>query len=148
VQQRVDFRLAEVVAALSLGIDLGFGQPMEHVLRQTLIALRVAERIGLAADERSDVYYTALLIGVGCHTDAHEQAKWFGDDLELKSDKYDYEFRTLRATASGMRRSAPAIRRFTASGSVSSSCSRDAKRSTRWSSTMRRWRSFSANNWN
>ena len=40
-------RLAELVAALSLGIDLGFGQPMEHVLRQCLIALRLAERIGL-----------------------------------------------------------------------------------------------------
>jgi hypothetical protein len=36
-------RLAELVAALSLGIDLGFGQPMEHVLRQCLIALRLAE---------------------------------------------------------------------------------------------------------
>ena len=33
-------RLAELVAALSLGIDLGFGQPMEHVLRQCIIALR------------------------------------------------------------------------------------------------------------
>ena len=40
-------RLAEIVAALSLGIDLGFGQPMEHVLRQCLIALRLAERLGL-----------------------------------------------------------------------------------------------------
>ena len=39
-------RLAELVAALSLGIDLGFGQPMEHVLRQCLIALRLAERLG------------------------------------------------------------------------------------------------------
>jgi len=39
--------LAELVAALSLGIDLGFGQPMEHVLRQCLIALRLAEGIGL-----------------------------------------------------------------------------------------------------
>jgi hypothetical protein len=34
-------RLAELVAALSLGVDLGFGQPMEHVLRQCLIALRL-----------------------------------------------------------------------------------------------------------
>jgi len=34
-------RLAELVAALSLGIDLGFGQPMEHILRQCLIALRL-----------------------------------------------------------------------------------------------------------
>ena len=39
---RAHVRLAELVAALSLGIDLGFGQPMEHVLRQCLIALRLA----------------------------------------------------------------------------------------------------------
>jgi hypothetical protein len=37
---RLHVRLAELVAALSLGIDLGFGQPMEHVLRQCLIARR------------------------------------------------------------------------------------------------------------
>jgi hypothetical protein len=30
---RAAVRLAELVAALSLGVDLGFGQPMEHVLR-------------------------------------------------------------------------------------------------------------------
>jgi HD-GYP domain-containing protein (c-di-GMP phosphodiesterase class II) len=82
-------RLAELVAALSLGIDLGFGQPMEHVLRQCLIALRVAERIGLDEGDRAVVYYTALMVSVGCHTDAHEQAKWFGDDIALKSLKYD-----------------------------------------------------------
>jgi len=35
---RARVRLAELVAALSLGVDLGFGQPMEHVLRQCLIA--------------------------------------------------------------------------------------------------------------
>ena len=78
-------RLAELVAALSLGIDLGFGQPMEHVLRQCLIALRLAERVGLDDGDRAVVYYTALLVNVGCHTDAHEQAKWFGDDIALKS---------------------------------------------------------------
>src|SRR5262245_62099239 len=38
-------RLAELVAALSLGIDLGFGQPMEHVVRQCWIALRLAEHL-------------------------------------------------------------------------------------------------------
>ena len=96
-------RLAELVAALSLGIDLGFGQPMEHILRQCLIALRLAERLGLTEDERANVYYTALLINVGCHTDAHEQAKWFGDDLALKSTKYDHPFRSLRGVAAGLR---------------------------------------------
>ena len=101
---RSNVRLAELVAALSLGIDLGFGQPMEHVLRQCLIALRLAERIGLDEEARADVYYTALLVDVGCHTDAHEQAKWFGDDIDLKSDKYEYEFRSLRGAVAGMRR--------------------------------------------
>ena len=76
-------RLADLVAALSLGVDLGFGQPMEHVLRQCMIALRLAETVGLDEDGRSVVYYTALLVNVGCHSDAHEQAKWFGDDIAL-----------------------------------------------------------------
>jgi HD-GYP domain-containing protein (c-di-GMP phosphodiesterase class II) len=101
---RAHVRLAELVAALSLGVDLGFGQPMEHMLRQCLIALRLAERVGLDEQRRADVYYTALLVGVGCHTDAHEQAKWFGDDIALKSGKYDHEFRSLRGAAAGMRR--------------------------------------------
>jgi len=100
---RGQVRLAELVAALSLGIDLGFGQPMEHVLRQCLIALRLAERIGLGDEERAAVYYTALLVNVGCHADAHEQAKWFGDDIALKSTKYDYEFHSLRGAVAAMR---------------------------------------------
>ncbi len=34
-------RLAELVAAFSLATDLGLGQPMEHVLRSWLIAVRL-----------------------------------------------------------------------------------------------------------
>jgi HD-GYP domain-containing protein (c-di-GMP phosphodiesterase class II) len=101
---REPVRLAELVAALSLGVDLGFGQPMEHVLRQCLIALRLSERLGLDEARRGEVYYVSLLLGVGCHTDAHEQAKWFGDDIALKSTKYDNEFHSVRATASMLRR--------------------------------------------
>jgi HD-GYP domain-containing protein (c-di-GMP phosphodiesterase class II) len=101
---RAHVRLAELVGSLSLGVDLGFGQPMEHVLRQCLIALRIADAAGLDEAQRGVVYYTALLVNVGCHTDAHEQAKWFGDDLTLKSMKYDYEMRSLRGAAQSVRR--------------------------------------------
>jgi HD-GYP domain-containing protein (c-di-GMP phosphodiesterase class II) len=96
-------RLAELVAALSLGVDLGFGQPMEHVLRQCMIAMRLAEAVGLDENERSVVYYAALLVNVGCHSDAHEQAKWFGDDIALKSGKYEYELGSLSGTLAMMR---------------------------------------------
>ena len=88
---------------------------MEHVLRQCVIALRLAERTGLDDDARLAVYYTALLDNVGCHTDAHEQAKWFGDDIALKADKYRYELRGVRGAAAGMRRigsGSPPLHRF------------------------------------
>ncbi len=101
--ERTRARLAELVAALSLGIDLGFGQPMEHVLRQCLIALRIAEALDLEEQQRASVYYTALLVNVGCHSDAHEQAKWFGDDIALKSGKYDHDLRSVRGALSGLR---------------------------------------------
>jgi HD-GYP domain-containing protein (c-di-GMP phosphodiesterase class II) len=82
-------RLAELLAALSLGIDLGFGQPMEHVLRQCRIAMRLCELAGLDDETRTAAYYSALLVNVGCHTDAHEQVRWFGDDIAFKTHKYD-----------------------------------------------------------
>jgi HD-GYP domain-containing protein (c-di-GMP phosphodiesterase class II) len=89
--ERERVRLAELVAALSLGVDLGFGQPMEHILRQCRIALRTAELAGLDESTRSSIYYSALLVNVGCHTDAHEQAHWFGDDIAFKATKYGPE---------------------------------------------------------
>jgi HD-GYP domain-containing protein (c-di-GMP phosphodiesterase class II) len=114
--ERSGVRLAELVAALSLGIDLGFGQPMEHVLRQCLISLHLAERLQLADDEKLVVYYTALLLTVGCHSDAHEQAKWFGDDFALKANKYKYEMRDPRGAAATLGllggRGKPPLHRF------------------------------------
>lgn len=118
MQDRVEIDrvgLAELIGALSLGIDLGFGQPMEHVLRQCWIALRVAEHLGLDEEQRSVVYYTALLTNVGCHTDAHEQAKWFGDDIALKSDKYTHGLHGVRSAMAGLRRlgaGRPVLQRF------------------------------------
>src|SRR4029078_1876014 len=96
-------RLAELVAALSLGVDLGFGQPMEHVLRPCLTALRLAERIGLGDQEGADVYYPALLVNVACHSDAHEQAKWFGDDIALKADKYQHGVHGVKSEVAALR---------------------------------------------
>jgi hypothetical protein len=57
-------RLAELLAALSLGVDLGFNQPMEHVLRQTVIALRIADVLGFDAAQRSSLYHSSLLVNV------------------------------------------------------------------------------------
>jgi len=77
---------------LSLGTDLGLGQPMEHMIRACLIALRLAEGAAIDDADRGVVYYSGLLAWVGCHTDAYEQAKWLGDDLAVKRDAhYGYD---------------------------------------------------------
>lgn len=81
-------RLSELVASLSLATDLGLGQPMEHALRQTVIGSRLAAAAGLSEEDRASVFYVSLLAWLGCVADSHEMAKWFGDDLRLRSDSY------------------------------------------------------------
>jgi len=73
-------RLAELMAALSLATDLGMGQPLEQALRTCLIAVELAERMGLTKDDISEVFYVALLRFLGCTADAHEIAELFGGD--------------------------------------------------------------------
>jgi hypothetical protein len=79
-------RRAELLAVLSLGADLGMGQPMEHAMRQCVISLRIGDALGLGNDELAELYYVGLIAWIGCHVDAYEQAKWFGDDPALKGD--------------------------------------------------------------
>ncbi len=79
---------AELLAALSVAVDLGLGQPAEHMLRSALIGTRIADRLGLDAGERGCVYYTSLIMWIGCHADSHEYARWFGDDIAVRHDSY------------------------------------------------------------
>jgi HD-GYP domain-containing protein (c-di-GMP phosphodiesterase class II) len=98
---RTRVRLTELIAMISLGTDLGMGQPMEHQLRQTLIALRLADRLGLDEASRRVVYYVSLVAWVGCHVDAYEQAKWFGDDLALKAGTRGLDMASLSTRFAG-----------------------------------------------
>ncbi|KUI25637.1 LuxR family transcriptional regulator [Mycobacterium sp. IS-1742] len=79
---------AEVLAALSVAIDLGLGQPAEHMLRSALIATRLADRLGLTRAQRDCVYYATLIMWIGCHADSHEYARWFGDDIAVRRASY------------------------------------------------------------
>lgn len=97
-------RLAELVATLSLATDLGHGQPLQHTVRQTMLAMRIAKLVGADEDEQIAVYYTSLLDSVYCHADAHEQAFWFGDDIGLKAESYDADMESLRALLLALRR--------------------------------------------
>src|SRR6476619_2892261 len=98
-------RLAELVASLSYAADLGLGQPMAHCMRQTVIALRLAELAGATDAEREATYYLGLMFNAFCHADAAEQASWFGDDIAMKSDGFDMlGMNTAQLAASLLRR--------------------------------------------
>ncbi|HEX5495883.1 MAG TPA: HD domain-containing phosphohydrolase [Mycobacteriales bacterium] len=88
-------RLAEIVGALSLAVDLGLGQPMEHVARSCLIACRLGERMGLDDTERASLYYVAMLGWVGCIADSHQASTWFGDDIAYRAGVYDVDAKPL-----------------------------------------------------
>jgi hypothetical protein len=98
-------RIAEVVATLSYAADLGLGQPMAHCMRQTVIALRLAELVGANNRELEATYYLGLMMNVYCHADAAEQAQWFGDDIRSKADVFEtLEMNTARTIAFILRR--------------------------------------------
>ncbi len=84
-------RLAELVASLSLATDLGLGQPQEHVLRQTVIAARLAALAGISDEERGAAFYVSLLAWVGCVADSHELSRWFGDDTQIRAASYEVD---------------------------------------------------------
>jgi hypothetical protein len=56
-------RLAELVATISLGTDLGLGQSMEHTLRETLVSLRMAELLAFDEAEREVAYFSGCWPG-------------------------------------------------------------------------------------
>jgi HD-GYP domain-containing protein (c-di-GMP phosphodiesterase class II) len=90
-------RLAELVAAFSLAIDLGLGQPMEHVLRSWLIATRLADHLGLDGDERGTLYYVATLAWAGCIADSPVVAALVGDDIAYRASTYGTDLKDLPA---------------------------------------------------
>ena len=107
---------AEILAALSVAIDLGLGQPAEHMLRAALIGTRIADRLGLESDQRDCVYYATLVMWIGCHADSHEFAQWFGDDIAVRRDSYLIDWSGLpyyRFLANNIGRGEPLLQRMT-----------------------------------
>ncbi len=88
-------RRSELVATLALVSDLGMGRPMERVLRQTVVAMRLAEAAEVGPEVRSAAYYTSLITWVGCATDTSELAELFGDETTLYADSHDEDLAGL-----------------------------------------------------
>ncbi|MBI2171839.1 MAG: HD domain-containing protein [Chloroflexi bacterium] len=60
--------------------DLGRGLPQGHVFRTTIIAMHVAQEMGLDAPSQADVFYTSLLVHAGCTAGAPQFAAFVASD--------------------------------------------------------------------
>jgi HD-GYP domain-containing protein (c-di-GMP phosphodiesterase class II)/DNA-binding CsgD family transcriptional regulator len=89
-------RLAEAVGALSLATDLAMGQPLEHGLRTAVLAVRIAQAMGLHEDDRVTVFYTGLLHFAGCTAESEIDARFFGDELSARPRMMAVAFGTRR----------------------------------------------------
>ena len=69
---------------MSLATDLAMGQPLEHGLRTAIIAVRLAQAMGLPADDQVTVFYTGLLHFAGCTAESEIDAQFFGDEIAAR----------------------------------------------------------------
>jgi hypothetical protein len=106
-------RTAEIIAALSLATDLGVGVPLEHGLHSKVVAMRLADRLGVDAETGSQAYFACLLFYVGCTAGAETAAEVFGDERALTTYATPVRFGSRPEMVRGiMRAIAPPTRPF------------------------------------
>jgi HD-GYP domain-containing protein (c-di-GMP phosphodiesterase class II) len=76
-------RLADLLAALSIVADMGFGLPPQEAMRSCLVATALGRKLGLSEPEVHDAFFTSLLMHIGCVSFSHETAALFGNELTL-----------------------------------------------------------------
>jgi putative nucleotidyltransferase with HDIG domain len=78
-----EIRLSEIIAALSVALDITQGHPEGHCMRSALVGMRLAEQLRLTPADRSALFYALLLKDLGCSSNAAKMAYLFGADDHL-----------------------------------------------------------------
>jgi putative nucleotidyltransferase with HDIG domain len=83
--QSSEIRFSEIIAALSVALDITQGHPEGHCMRTALIGMRLAEELWLPPADASALFYALLLKDLGCSSNAARIAYLFGaDDQTVK----------------------------------------------------------------
>jgi HD-GYP domain-containing protein (c-di-GMP phosphodiesterase class II) len=77
--------LAGILAPLSCALDLTVGQPQGHAQGSCLIAMRLADALGVSADDQASLYFAVLLKDAGSSANASRMHEVYGgDEIEAK----------------------------------------------------------------
>ena len=95
-------RLAELVATISLGTDLGLGQSMEHILRQTLVSLRMAELLAFDEAEREVANFSGLLEAAAALRTQVRQGRLDADVVQAVLEAAGHRARRRRELPAGL----------------------------------------------
>jgi HD-GYP domain-containing protein (c-di-GMP phosphodiesterase class II)/DNA-binding CsgD family transcriptional regulator len=96
-----EFRLAELVAGLSVVSDLGKGLTDGQGLRACAVAGGLADRVALPDADREALFWVGLLRFVGCTATASEMAAALGDELAVSAAFAAADARDLRDVLRG-----------------------------------------------
>lgn len=77
--------LISVISGLSHALDLTEGHPPGHANRSCIIGMRIAQALGLPAEQQTNLHHALLLKDAGCSSNAQRVTELFGgDDHEVK----------------------------------------------------------------
>jgi len=87
-------RISELLAALSHALDLTEGHPPGHANRSCIIGMRIAQALGLSAEQQTNLHHALLLKDAGCSSNAQRVHELFGgDDHEVKRAVWQRDWR-------------------------------------------------------
>ncbi|MCH1920535.1 HD-GYP domain-containing protein [Shewanella sp. A3A] len=77
--------LAELIASLTVALDMTEGQPPEHSMRCCWIGMHIGKALQLSDAQLHDLYFTLLLKDAGCSSNAARICELYAtDDLQFK----------------------------------------------------------------
>lgn len=86
--------LISVISGLSHALDLTEGHAPGHANRSCIIGMRIAQALGLPADQQTNLHHALLLKDAGCSSNAQRVHELFGgDDHEVKRAVWQRDWR-------------------------------------------------------
>lgn len=82
----VSIRRADFMMVLAYASDLATGHSRDFALRSCVLAMRIADRVGLSEQDRRNAYHQSMLRYVGCNADTYIMSAAFGDEIALREE--------------------------------------------------------------